>query len=207
MTGSAEQVTLNYATAIEPGEATVLVRTSEYGYLGEADDELDDDDELAAYPVATVEAVGDGQVVAVGDPSVPINAMIDQPDNAAFVAGLYAEQTTVAFDLSHVDAVPPLTAAVLTLQASPVGQALLGLLVIGGSALLVDTRGASIRRRLRSRAKRRLEGATEDGAAPRLSREERLAVLRDRHPDWDEDRLERVIGGFNRTDQRERTNE
>ena len=202
-----EQVTLNYATAVEPNGATVLVRTSEFAYLTEENEELDDEDELAAYPVATAEPVGEGEVIAVGDPSVPINAMIDQPDNAAFLTGLYGDRSHVVVDLSHSEDVPPLVGTMLTLQGSSVLQATLGLFVVGATALAVDRRGSAVRRRVR----RRLEAITGEerpaDGVPALSREERLAYLQKRHPDWDDERVERVIGAFNGDDSRERDDE
>ncbi|MHC3439741.1 DUF4350 domain-containing protein [Natrialbaceae archaeon A-gly3] len=203
-----EQITLNHATAVEPGDSTVLVRTSEYAYLTADNEELDDDDELAAYPVATVESVGAGNVIAVGDPSVPINAMIDQPDNAAFVHGLHAERTHVIVDLSHTEGVPPLTSAVLTLRDSAVMQAVVGMFVIGGVAFLFDQRSKQRRHRVRQFIEDTFgrSGHTPDDDL-RLSRDQQLAYLREQYPEWDDERIERVMGAFNRTPSRERDNE
>jgi len=106
LTAGVTQLTLNYGTAIEPGNATVLVATSDFAYLGPEEDELDNQDELRSYPVATVENVSEGQVVVVGDPSITINAMYDEPDNAPFVRGLYADADHVVFDRSHGADVP-----------------------------------------------------------------------------------------------------
>lgn len=70
----------------------VLVRTSPYAYLdGDRDGELDDDESLAARPVVAVERVGDGRVVAVSDPSLFINAMLERPGNRQFVRNLAAD--------------------------------------------------------------------------------------------------------------------
>lgn len=143
LTDGVDQLTLNYATAIEPGNATPVVTSSEYGYLGaDAADEPGDDDELAAYPVVTVEAVGAGTVVAGGDPSIVINTMYAEPDNARFVENLVADADHVAVDLSHAEALPPLRAALLTLRASALLQALVGLALVAGAIAAARPVGA-----------------------------------------------------------------
>jgi hypothetical protein len=202
LTEGVDQVTLNYATAVQPGNATVLVRTSDFAYLVEdEEEELDDDDELGAYPVATVEAVGEGRVVTVGDPSITINAMLDQPDNAAFLRGLYERSELVLFDISNTEGLPPLTDALLTLRSSSLLQAGLGLAGIAGFALLSGFRlWPRIRRSLSGMRSGRLSLWTGPRAdlAPPMSDEQRAAYLRRQHPDWDEDRIERVITALNR---------
>ncbi|WP_246999227.1 DUF4350 domain-containing protein [Halosolutus gelatinilyticus] len=198
-TAGVERLSLNYATAIEPNGATVLVSTSEYAYLGDAeDDELDGEDSLGTRPVATVESVGDGTVVAVGDPSIAINAMYGEPDNAAFLRAQYADADRVLIDRSHGDEAPPLVGAVAAIRSSSSLQAAIGLLVVGVVAALsrrplAPTIGA-VRKRL-SRSSRRPESI----ATAELSGAERAASLRRRHPDWDDDRVRRVIAALNRT--------
>jgi len=211
LTDGVDQVTLNYATAVQPGNATVLVRTSEFAYLVESEDEeLDDNDELGAYPVATVEAIEDGQLVAVGDPSITINAMLDQPDNAAFLRGLYARSDLALFDISNAEGLPPLTGALLTLRNTPLLQAGLGIAGVAGFALLS---GRRVRPRVRDRLRRlsgdhpgRLPAWTGRRAdrAPPMTDEQRAAYLRRRHPDWNEDRIERVIAALNRPELKRR---
>lgn len=66
-----DEITLNQGTAVEPGDATVLAASSEYGYLDHNNNqELDDDETLGTYPVVTAENVGEGEVIAVSDPSI-----------------------------------------------------------------------------------------------------------------------------------------
>ena len=186
-----DQLTLNYGTAVEPGNATTLVATSEFAYLVEEpeDGREDADSGFGPHPVATVEDVGEGRVVVVGDPSVVINVMRDVPDNAAFLETLYAEEERVLVDLPGSEDVPPLAAAVLTVRASPPLQSLLGAIAVAGMAAVAAWRGRpALERRRRSRYDR----------DPGLSDAERLTVLRRRHPDWDEERLERVVAAVSR---------
>ncbi|SDK11330.1 protein of unknown function [Halovenus aranensis] len=204
LTTGVDQLTLNLATALEPGNATVLVRSSEFAYLVDDPDEgLDDDDELATYPVATVESLGSGTVVAVGDPSITINAMVGEPNNAAFLEQLYSGTDRVMFDLSHQGSVPPLTSVVLTIRETPLLQTLLGGIAIvtvagvsrGQTRRLRDRlHRTTIWEQLRQRTGRRL--ATDRQT---MATDERAAYLRQQHPDWDEDRIERIVTAFNRT--------
>jgi hypothetical protein len=209
LTSGVDQLTLNYATAVQPGNATVLVRTSEFAYLVEnEDEELDDDDELAAYPVATVEDLGSGTVVVVGDPSITINAMLDQPDNTAFLRGLYTRGDRALFDISHNEGLPPLTTAVLTVRESALLQIVLGGLGIVGLALLS---GRPVRHRIRqlfarhSVLRRFHVGLTDHREQPPImSDDDRATYLRQQYPDWDEQRINRVIAALNRTDSKGR---
>ncbi|SFR86988.1 protein of unknown function [Halomicrobium zhouii] len=165
--------------------ATVLVESSSYAYLdSNGNDQLDDDETLASSPVVTVESVGEGRVVAVSDPSLFINTMLERADNRAFARNLYETHDRVVLDVSHAGSVPPLQAAVLTLRESPLLQAAVGgaaLALVAGSTALVGA-GTALRRRL----------GGDSPAIGRLGREEVVAGVRERHPDWDEARIGRV---------------
>ncbi|WP_440771924.1 DUF4350 domain-containing protein [Natronorubrum sp. DTA28] len=127
-----DEVTLNHASAVDPGNATVLVQTSEFAYLAETETaNLSAGDELESRPVMTTEDIGSGQVVVIGDPSILINAMIDRSDNALLVEGLYANESVVLFDHSHGTDIPPLLTLVAEFRAEPVAQIVVGLLGIG----------------------------------------------------------------------------
>jgi hypothetical protein len=212
LTAGVDQLTLNLGTAIEPGNATVLVGTSEFAYLAEEPDaELEDEDELATYPVATIESVGAGNVVAVGDPSITINAMVDEPDNAAFLERLYDDADRVVFDLSHQESVPPLTSALLVVRETPLLQVLLGGLAIAAVAGASRGQFGRVRRRLTSTAGwqrvRRRVGLRSGSDGQVMSADERARYLRREHPDWDEERIDRIVTAFNRTNEKESTRE
>lgn len=211
LTDNVDQLTLNYATAIDSGEATVLVSTSDFAYLTEENDaELGAADDLDTYPVATVEDVGEGQVIAIGDPSIVINAMLTQPDNSVFIQNVYGGNQYVVLDLSHAGDVPPLTEAVLTIREIPVLQVLVGGVGIGILALLSVRAGHPVLPTVRAwlpwirpRTDRQDETASPAG----LSDSEQAAFLRERHPDWDEERVQRVITAFNNTGTKRRDDE
>ena len=198
-TEGVDELALNYATAIEPGEATVLAETSPYAYVGPADTELEDAT-LGSQPVVTAEPVGDGTVIVVADPSLTINAMYDESDNAAFLAGLAGEGDRVLLDVSQADRVPALWSAVLTLRGSPIGQLLVGLGLLAALAAVGRSRG-SVGRRIRAIGRGRGAIGRDDPEVddPGLSPGERAALVRERHPEWSKNRVQRSITALNRT--------
>lgn len=181
-----EQLTLNHGTVVEANGAEVLVSTSEFAYLGPELEEVDDES-LRSYPVATVEAVGDGSVVAVGDPSIAINEMLDEPDNRAFLEALVADADRVVYDVSHSSDIPPLRLATLVVRGSPALQMVIGLVAVIGVAAAG-----------RYRPWRSLRGRGDAVEPQGLSAAQARAYLEDRHPDWDDDHIERVITAFKR---------
>lgn len=186
-----ESVTLNYGTAVDPGDATPLVETSEHAYLdADRDGEFGQNETLDNRTVATVESVGDGRVVVVGDSSAFINAMLDRPGNRAFVRALVAQHGTVVLDHSHTGSLPPLALAVLVVRGSTLAQFGLGLLAVGALAAWAR----------RAVGTRREPTALADDA--RLPRSELAESLERRHPDWDRERIERVVSAVERRRER-----
>lgn len=179
-----DSLTLNYGTVVDPGNADVLVRTSEYAYLdADRDGSISGDETLTASPIVTREPIGNGTIIAVSDPSLMINAMLDRPDNRAFVRNVFAAHDRVLLDYSRSSQIPPLALAAITLRETPALQAAVGTLVvllIGGWAGAGPL--AALRRVSRSR----------DVDDHRLDRDALVALLREQHPDWDADRVRRV---------------
>jgi len=133
LTAGVDALTLNHGTAVVAGDSTVLVATSEFAYLDDdRNGEVDDDESLASYPVATTETVGAGRVVVVSDGSAFINVMADRPGNRAFATNVFNGSDTVLIDTSHGGDPPPVISALLTVRNSPPLQ---GVLV--GLALVV----------------------------------------------------------------------
>lgn len=123
-----ESVTLNYGTAIESDKATVLVTTSPTAYLdSDGNEELSSNETLGAHPVVTLESIGDGQVIVVGDPSVFINVMQQQTANDEFTAALVNDTDHTLVDVSHSSSPPPLVQAMVTIRDSALLQMLVGL--------------------------------------------------------------------------------
>ncbi|QLH81346.1 DUF4350 domain-containing protein [Halosimplex pelagicum] len=191
-TATVDRLTLNRGTPVEPGNATVVATTSNYSYLdANLNSQLDDAETMQKYPVAAVESLGAGDVVAIGDPSIFINAMLQRPGNQAFASALVAAHDTTLVDVSHLDALPPLVRAQFALRSAPLLQITVGF----GLVLLVTylSEAAALTRNVRRRL-------TPDGRNPALDapvdpetdREAVAAWVRERHPDWDAGRVRRV---------------
>jgi len=198
VTRGVDTLVLNHGTVVEPGNATVVANSSSFSYLdGNRNRTLDDSETLRARPVVTVEDVGNGTVIVVSDPSVFLNSMQERGDNAAFLTGLVSRHETVLLDVSHTRSVPPLVALQLALRDSPLGIVLVGVLSIGAVLALLSDRRLP---RLRDRGRSGVDAAT-------LSRSDVLTVLRNRHPEWDEDRIQRVTRSLIQSDTNEGTDD
>lgn len=177
-TDGVDALTLNHGTAVVPRGATPVVNTSDVAYLdGNGNGALDDPEPIGPFPVATVEAVGDGRVIVVGDPSAFINVMLDRPGNRALATAIFAAHDRALLDYSHAGPLPPAAYALLAVRDSSVLQALVGLAAVGGV-------WAWARRGRRSGPERR--------ETPAIDAEALAAHLRRRHPDWAAERVERV---------------
>lgn len=189
LTSGYETLVLNRGTVIDPGEASVLVRTSQDAYLDvNRNEALDDDETPAARPVMAVEPVGNGRVITLGDPSVFINSMLEYGDNRAFATQLAEGHDRVIFDVSHSPGIPPLVAVLLTVRDSLFLQILIGFSLTVGVAGRHRIEGLAdwIRQIGRQQHTKRSSPTDPDAIARAVSRE---------HPSWDETRIERIANG------------
>ncbi len=186
-----EELTLNHGTALDAGDSTVLVRSSEFAYLDRTrTGYLAEGDEMGAYPIVTVEQVGEGgEVVTVSDPSVFINAMLERDGNRAFANGLITTHDRVIFDTSHSGDIPPLATATLALRESAVLQAALGGILVMGIGVVY--RWSDVRR-MRVRLSR-LRPSIGRSRSDARSEQEMRSILDDRYPEWDVERRDRVV--------------
>jgi hypothetical protein len=199
---------LNGATAIDANGSTVLATSSRFGYLDRnGTGELSPGDELGTYPVVTVESVGDGRVIAVSDPSLFINTMVTQPDNEAFATALLETREQTLLDYSRAGELPPLAVALLAIRSSAVAQ--MGLVGIGvGVVWAYGVFGRLTKRSiwvgvlrlvpktLRDQLPiwlRELASEDENTAAELVDEDALLKSLKQRHPEWDETRLQHVM--------------
>jgi len=180
-------LTLNHGTAVRPNNASVLVGTSEYAYLdSDRNETLDANEVVRSYPVVTTEELGRGTLIAVGDPSLFINTMLDQSDNRAFARTLFATHSHVVLDYSHTASLPPLAVALLLIRNAP-------LLQFFGGAVSVLVIFSILRTDVLRTLKRTVAPPQVRGSDLEVSDEELAAYLRTRHPDWEDDRIQRVV--------------
>jgi len=189
-TTAVDQLTLNHATVVRFGDsntnATRLVNTSSFAYLDtNGNGELDDAETLRTYTVAAVERVNGGSVVTVSDPSLFINAMLDREDNRQFARNVLGAHDRLGVDLSHAGGLPPVAWVVVTARNSAVVQ------LVGGAALVL---GLARWRRIADAGQALLSRLTgPEPEPPTVSRDALLASLQQRHPEWDDHRLRRVV--------------
>jgi hypothetical protein len=189
-------LTLNYGTSVDPGNASVLARTSGYAYLdANRSGKLDDSETLGEYPVATAERVGEGRVIVVGDASVFINDMLDRSGNQQFAHNLLGTREHAVLDYSHTASLPPLVRAALFLRDRPVVQLLVGVLGVFALAGLASRRSwvRSAVARFPGRRSPSTADLPESADGSLVSEEDLIAQLRARRPEWDDERLRRVV--------------
>ncbi|WP_458189239.1 DUF4350 domain-containing protein [Haladaptatus sp. NG-WS-4] len=188
LTKGVDTLTFNYGTAVRPHDSTVLATTSDYAYLDtNQNQKLDTNESLTATPVASTERVGKGRVIVIGDPSLFINAMIDQSDNRAFVHHIFERHQVVMLDYSHSARLPPLVRAVMMLRTSPPLQILLGIIGVLGFA--------GWARRPRQWISELYRNSPEQDT-PEISEKELVDYIEKHHPEWDSQRIERVVAAL-----------
>ena len=149
-TRGVDELMLNYGTVLDVPNAsretgrddvTVVASTSQFAYLDRDGDAVPDENEtLRSRPVVSVESVGDGQVVAVSDPSVFINAMQTRASNGAFFDALVGDHRYVVVEYSNAGTQPTVQMALLWLENRPTILALLGMSVAVAIAAVAQYR-------------------------------------------------------------------
>ena len=177
----ASQVILNHGTAVTPsGDSTVLLQSSQSSYLdSNTNQTLDEDEPLREYPVIVREDVANGSVMIVGDSSIFINRMLEQTGNSNFAQNLMIGSETVLLDIPAKEAVPAVAVLIpTTVEPSQVIVLFTALL----SIILLFTIVPAYTETFSHNESRNAE--------PPESIAETLA---EKHPEWGEDRIERVV--------------
>ncbi|MEZ3163920.1 DUF4350 domain-containing protein [Halorubrum sp. RMP-47] len=202
-TRGVDRLTLNRGTAIDAGNATVVATTSPFAYLDRnGTGSLSTGDELGAYAVVTTESVGEGRVIAIGDPSLFINAMLSQPDNTAFATAVFDAHDRALLDYSHAGEQPPLAVAALRFNSSTalqLGGGALGIGIVWGRAWLFTRLAVALQWPLSwvlsPEQRRRLPTWLRSGVNDSRPVDEAaiLDTLRERYPEWSEARLRSIM--------------
>jgi hypothetical protein len=131
LTEEVTALSLNHPSVVNPANASVLVRSSNYTYLDENFNErLDENESVRSYPIVTEESVANGTVVTVSDPSMFINAMSEDSGNTVFIQNIITQDATIALDYSHNSGRAPLSVALIYLRRSSELQAGLGIMLL-----------------------------------------------------------------------------
>ena len=101
-----QSIVMNHATALNvTGDAEVLAWSSSFSFQDlDRDLEWDPDEPKGRFPVAARAKLGNGWVIAVSDPSIMINSMVEMDDNSLFVRRLLElhKASEVFIDQSHL---------------------------------------------------------------------------------------------------------
>ncbi|MFU8867307.1 DUF4350 domain-containing protein [Natronococcus sp.] len=109
LTEGVDRLGLDRATALEPNGATVLATTSDSSYLADGPEaSRAEDDVLGPRSVATVESVGEGTVIVVGDATLATNEGLEREDNARLLENAWADADRVSLFPPAFDGPPPL---------------------------------------------------------------------------------------------------
>lgn len=195
-TGGARELLLDHGSVLAPGpNATVLARTGDSAWLDADLDRVQDaDEETGPFELAAVETVGEGRVLVVSDPSLYINGMQDEADNARATQGLVAWSSAqgrdVLVDEAHRDYPDPVRFAGATLAEVDERTAWM----LGGAAFGLFLVFALGRPEAWVRGVRERVQSALDTALPQPEAEERdpVELVRRRHPDWNETTLRQV---------------
>jgi hypothetical protein len=124
-------LSLNHPSVVNPADASVLIRSSNYTYLdGNLNEQLDGNESVRSYPIVTKEPVANGTVVTVSDASIFINSMNEDSQNTVFIQNIITWDATIALDYSHNGGRAPLSVALIYVRRSPELQAGLGIVLI-----------------------------------------------------------------------------
>lgn len=198
VTAGAREAVLDRPTALrESPDAAVLARTGASAWLDRDGDALPDPREpRGPFAWLAVERVGEGEVLILSDPSLLINGMAAAGDNARLrdgvVAWLTQDGRRVLVDESHHDYADPLKLLGTTLRRLP-APARLGLALAASALFLVLALVPQGRALLRRPAwtRRALERLLPPPPPPPAR--DLVAKVLERHPDWDENALRRIL--------------
>ena len=201
------QFTLNRGTVLRSTDGTAIANTSEFAYIDEnGNEQLDRTEQLRSYPVLSSEQVGEGRVLVLSDPSVFINQMLDREGNRALLDQLIASHRHVILDYSHAPGTTPMIELWLWLYRTAWAQAALaasiGLVVL----LWIDDQTRIQTRTLITRVKERFNRQPLTDAV-HLSPEERITFLKNRHPEWDPNRIQRIAESMDELNDHPRSKE
>jgi hypothetical protein len=208
LTRNVSLLQLNYPSSITLGAgASGLAFTSSASWLDNDGNGLQDYGEpWGPFPVIATEQVGQGTLVLLSDPSVLINGMREQLDNARFadnlVSYISSSRTGVFFDESHRTYFDPVT--VTTVFTGSVSNNWKGFILFAATFVtlwavtdFVDRAFAWIAgsfRRAWSYISRRLGiGHREEPARPEVDIDALTQEVRGAHPEWREGVIRHVL--------------
>ena len=205
--GETDQFTLNRGTVLRSTDGTAIANTSEFSYLDQnGNEQLDRSEPLRSYPVLASERVSNGRVLVLSDPSVFINQMIERDGNRAFLDQLIASNDYIMLDYSHSPGTTPAIEFWLWIYRTAWVQAAIA--AIAGLAVVIWTHEKTRREihTLLNHVQKRLN-RYPDTDPVHLNAKERATFLQNKHPEWDSDRIQRIVESMDEVSSRSSSND
>jgi hypothetical protein len=134
ITANVSSIVFNHATALEVTNVKIVAYSSSFSFLDENNNQdWDSNEKNGPLPVIAYQQIGQGYVIAIADPSLLINSMINLDDNQQLIKNTVSIQSanpTIYLEQSHLTSTP-LDQSKSTLNAvyqaatSPIGTILL----------------------------------------------------------------------------------
>jgi hypothetical protein len=191
LTAGVHTLYFNYATVLDtPGSnITVLARSSPASYLrASSGDNAPINGTTGPHPVLATLSYGNGRIVLLSDPSVFINGMLDQADNAKLFTSLITNLTSgntavpILFDQSHRASQPLWSLAYDRINANENVKYSVILLASGALVIIVNASAVTRRRRKRIRS-----------SEIRVNEEIVIQDLIKTHPTWRPSRIREFL--------------
>ncbi|MCW3999772.1 MAG: DUF4350 domain-containing protein [Candidatus Bathyarchaeota archaeon] len=133
LSANVSSITFNHATALQVEDATIAAKSSIFSFLDTNDNQEHGESEpTGPFPMVAYTKLEQGYVVAVADPSLLINSMINLDGNLQFIHNAAALQTSnpkIYIDQTHLPTMPiygakTVLATIYGAAASPLGTIL-----------------------------------------------------------------------------------
>lgn len=189
--------TLNYGTVLQDTDnAQPIANTSSVSYLDQNNTgDAQSDDEFGPHPVVAVTNSSAGTVVAVSDPSVFINTMLERDGNEQFVQNLVTEHDQIAIDQTNT-AQPVFIQTLHIVQENAVVGLLLGLLAVGAVVGWERQLHSNVYRRIHTRfpnTTTATDSRTESPVSAPVDPEALRVHLAQTYPELTERQRERIL--------------
>lgn len=133
-------ITMNYPTSLViTDESVKVLSTSRFGMLSKNESERG---QSGSYPLIAQFSYGKGEIVAIADPSIFINSMLQMEENKRLLEELVGNRTTVIFD--ETGRMPPVLSFNYLIKTNPYFQYIFAGIIISLAYIYINKSKISI---------------------------------------------------------------